>query len=99
MLFRSGPKTVTVQARCRFKQHVTFRLIDSSGQTFQLRSKIRRPGQWQAFTFDLGGRFEYWGGANDGIIRYPIRSLVCSVPLKGKKHKTGKVEYTDVVAQ
>eukprot|EP01113_Clastostelium_recurvatum_P034278 TRINITY_DN4630_c0_g1_i1.p1 TRINITY_DN4630_c0_g1~~TRINITY_DN4630_c0_g1_i1.p1 ORF type:complete len:984 (+),score=128.95 TRINITY_DN4630_c0_g1_i1:145-3096(+) len=51
------------------------RLLDSSGQVFQLLSPTpdRVAGVWQWQSFDLlAGSTIHWGGANDGKVHYPL---------------------------
>ncbi len=50
------------------------RIVDSTGQTFQPESD---PIDWKGWRYVLfamdGSRGGHWGGANDGVIHYPIR--------------------------
>lgn len=49
------------------------RIIDATGQTFQPEGgRIDAPG-WQRYTIPLQHIPGHWGGANDGVIHYPIR--------------------------
>lgn len=84
-------------ARSPIGQQLTFRLIDSTGQKHQFKQRIDGTGQWETIRMPLTRRPEHWGGANDGKIHFPVISIVLSVPLPGEEHKTGRVEYADLV--
>lgn len=63
------------------------RLIDSTGQTFQIRSPYNRPGAWQPFRVNLESfRAQSWGGAADKKFHFPLKSLRIGVnrPADGK---------------
>jgi hypothetical protein len=93
----AGPTQVLVYARSPVKQRLTFRVVDSTGQTHQYKGKIEGTGKWEKISIPLTRRLEHWGGAKDGKIHYPIQSIVFSVPLPNEQHKAGKVEYADAV--
>lgn len=90
-----GAKGVRVLVRSNVAQQLTFRLIDSTGQTLQYKQRIQGTGAWEEIVIPLTRRLERWGGANDGHPHFPIKSIVFSVPLPSQEHKTGKVEYSD----
>jgi hypothetical protein len=90
-----GAIELWIHARSPVAQQLTFRLIDNTEQTLQYKRRIKGTGQWEAIRIPLTRRLEHWGGANDGRIHFPIKSLVFSVPLPREDHKTGKVEYAD----
>jgi hypothetical protein len=92
-----GALELRLHARSPVPQQLTFRVIDSTEQTHQYKGRTTGTGQWEVIRIPLTTRLEHWGGVNDGQIHFPIRSLVFSVPLPGDDHKTGKVEYADVV--
>ena len=93
----AGPTHVLLYARSPVKQRLTFRLVDETGQTHQYKGKIEGTGEWEAIRIPLTRRLEHWGGAKDGTKHYPLKQIVFSVPLPDEQHKTGKVEYADVV--
>jgi len=92
-----GAIEVRIRARSPIAQPLTFRVVDSTDQTHQFKSRIAGTGQWETIRIPLTGKLEHWGGANDGQIHFPIKWLLFSVPLPDDEHKTGKVEYTDAV--
>lgn len=93
-----GPSALQVNVRSSRGLPVVFRLIDSSGQTHQLKSKAKGNGDWETLTVKLNGKFESWGGAKDGKIHYPIKQVKLSIsPPKGDP-PTGKVEFAKAVA-
>lgn len=51
------------------------RLGDDAGQTFQLNGPRLDWREWRWVTFDLQnwGDYGHWGGANDGVVRGPLR--------------------------
>ncbi len=50
------------------------RFVDSTGQCFQPAAPpVARKG-WRYVTFAMDGtEAGHWGGANDGVVHYPIR--------------------------
>jgi len=95
------PKEATdllIYARSDTPQQLTFRLIDSTGQTHQSKAQIKGTEQWERVTIPLTRRLEHWGGKNDGQIHWPVKQLVFSVPQPNEDKKLGKVEYADVHA-
>jgi hypothetical protein len=93
-----GAKQVSIMARSSIAQPLTFRLVDSAGQTLQYKGRIKGNGSWEAILIPLTGKLEHWGGDNDGRTHFPIRSLVLSIPLPNADQKTGKVEFADASA-
>ncbi len=85
---------VIFYARSPVRQQLTFRLVDSTGQTHQFKKRIDGIDQWERIDIPLTRRLEHWGGAKDGTIHYPIESIVLAVPLPGEEIKHGKVEYS-----
>ena len=92
-----GASAVQIEARSPLRQQLTFRLIDATGQTHQYKGKVIGTGGWEIIRIPLKRKLEHWGGANDAKKHYPLKQIVFSVPLPDDEHKTGKVEYTDVV--
>lgn len=94
------PVELKINARAPVKkQKLTFRIIDSTGQTHQKKSKARKAGEWNTIIISLTKRMEHWGGAKDGIIHYPIKKLFFSVPRPNPKTLKGKVEFGNIVVQ
>jgi hypothetical protein len=92
-----GAIALRISARSPIAQPLTFRVVDSTHQTHQFKGRIAGTGQWETIRIPLTRKLEYWGGAKDGRIHFPIEWLVFSVPLPGADSKTGKVEYADVI--
>jgi hypothetical protein len=90
-------KELRIHARSDVIQQVTFRLIDSTGQTLQSKGRLKGTGKFEAFSILLTGKLEHWDGANDGKVHFPITSLQFSVPRPSEEHPTGLVEYADVI--
>ncbi|MDD3153762.1 MAG: sugar-binding protein [Victivallaceae bacterium] len=59
-------------------QRITFRVIDSSGQTLQWAAPVTCSDQWQTvrFAFNDGHNRCKWGGANDGKVHGKVQ-IVC----------------------
>lgn len=54
--------------------HLRCRLVDASGQTFQPDAGRLDWRGWRFVRFPLdGSRSGHWGGANDGVLHYPLR--------------------------
>jgi len=89
-----GATALQLHARSETAQSLTFRVLDSTGQTHQYKKAMRPTGRWEEITIPLTRRLEHWGGAKDGVIHFPIQSISFSVPQPGDQ-KTGQVEYRD----
>jgi hypothetical protein len=49
------------------------RFTDATGQTFQPMAEPMTWKGWRYVTFPLDGQgVGHWGGANDGVVHYPI---------------------------
>ncbi|MHC5055230.1 MAG: cellulase family glycosylhydrolase [Planctomycetota bacterium] len=92
-----GAKAFRISARSPIRQRLTFRLIDRTGQTHQYKGRITGSGRWETIRIPLTRRLEHWGGAKDGRIHFPVKSVVLSVPLPGPENRTGKVEYSAAI--
>jgi len=84
--------------RTPIPQRLTFRVVDSTGQTLQYKTKTKGTGQWEAIRFPLDKKLEHWDGANDGFPHFPLKSIVFSVPQPADASK-GAVEYAEAVAK
>ncbi len=49
------------------------RFHDSTGQCFQPSGSSLKWKGWRYVTFPMQGALDHWGGANDGVIHYPVR--------------------------
>lgn len=74
------------------KQRLTFRVVDSTGQSLQWKSKVTTPGSWEQLHFPLNRKLEHWDGANDGFVHFPLKAIVVSVPQPAGV-SSGTVEY------
>jgi hypothetical protein len=83
---------LTFFARSQNAQQLTFRVVDSTGQTLQFKTRIKGTGEWEAIRFPLDRKLENWDGAKDGFAHFPLKTLVFSVP-KPADVENGKVEY------
>jgi hypothetical protein len=90
-------EAMVIHARSAIAQQLTFRLVDTTGQTHQFKGRVRGGGEWEAIRIPLNRRLEHWGGAADGKIHFPIKEVVLSVPMPDEEHKVGKVEYADAL--
>lgn len=80
-------------------QKLTFRVVDSTGQTLQFKTKAKGTGTWEAIRLPLNKKLEHWDGANDGLAHFPLTSITFSVPRPAPDVLIGKVEYTEAFAQ
>jgi hypothetical protein len=73
------------------------RLIDSTGQTFQVKKPCDREDAWQLFRVVLADvKGQSWGGANDKKIHFPIRQVRICISTTGKDApKTGRILFAD----
>ena len=88
-----GPSRVTLQVRAEQAQRLTFRVVDSTDQTHQFKTRVGA-GAWEGVSIPLDRKLEHWGGAADGTIHYPITKLIVSVP-KPEGAAAGKVELSN----
>lgn len=89
---------ISFNVRSAIAQPLTFRIVDSTGQTLQFKQRVKGTGSWENIRFPLNRRLERWGGANDGTVHFPIKQLVLSVPRPSEQQLTGKVEYSGFIA-
>ncbi|MGI5868113.1 MAG: cellulase family glycosylhydrolase [Kiritimatiellia bacterium] len=93
-----GGTQITMQVRTAIPQRLTFRVVDSTGQTLQYKTKTVGQGAWETVRFPLDRKLERWDGANDGFVHFPIKSVVFSVPQPAGVSR-GAVEYAEAVAR
>ncbi|HMP76983.1 MAG TPA: cellulase family glycosylhydrolase [Kiritimatiellia bacterium] len=89
-----GAVELQLVARSPIAQQLTFRLVDSTGQTHQFKHKLAGRDARERITIPLTRRLEHWGGAADGTIHFPIKEILLSVPKPGPDHVRGEVEYS-----
>jgi len=83
-----GAIKMSINARSSIPMRMTFRVVDSTGQTHQYKGRITGTAQWETILIPLNTRLEHWDGANDGKIHFPIQSIVFSLPLPpGEEYK------------
>ncbi|HEY5792061.1 MAG TPA: hypothetical protein VIS74_02110, partial [Chthoniobacterales bacterium] len=64
--------------KTRDADRLAVRITDATGQTFQLRPPLIRDGEWHEVaitTFEQGEGHQRFGGANDGKVHWPAKSL------------------------
>lgn len=84
-------------ARSTVAQQLTFRVVDSTGQTLQFKTRLKGTGGWEPIRFPLDRKLENWDGAKDGFAHFPLKALLFSVPKPGDT-VAGKVEYAGLSA-
>lgn len=89
---------ISLDVRSPIAQQLTFRVMDSTGQTLQFKHRIRGTGQWENVRIPLNRKLESWDGAKDGHVHFPIQSITLSVPRPSETHLIGNVEYTNFIA-
>jgi hypothetical protein len=94
----SSAQAIRIQARSPIHQQLTFRIIDSTGQTLQFKDHLWGTADWETVHIPLDQKLEHWGGANDGKVHFPIKKLVLAVPRPASGNKTGRVVYRNATA-
>lgn len=95
----AGGEAISFSVRTAVPQKLTFRVVDSTGQTLQFKTKAKGTGTWEAIRLPLNKKLEHWDGANDGLAHFPLTSITFSVPRPAPDVLIGKVEYTEAFAQ
>ena len=83
--------------RCAAKQKLTVRLVDSTGQTLQFKTTLKKAGEWNDVRIPFDRKMEHWGGSNDGKEHLPLKSISMSVPKTDAV--SGKVEFVEPYVQ
>ncbi|MEO6436565.1 MAG: hypothetical protein ABIP55_12510, partial [Tepidisphaeraceae bacterium] len=78
MKLEGKPAALGIWTRLKSGSHegaqARIRFTDDTGQTFQPDVVPLTAGEWRYTTFALDGESAgHWGGANDGVIHYPIK--------------------------
>ncbi len=84
---------IAFRAKSPIAQGLTLRVTDATGQTLQHRVRIKGRGTWENFAFPLDRKLEHWGGANDGRVHFPVKTLNINVPKPSAANK-GRVELS-----
>ena len=74
---------------------VTVRVTDSTGQTVQ-KTCFFGHGAWQGVSVRLGGWTGHWGGADDGVVHQPVRTVGILIERSGLRELRGEVSVDDV---
>lgn len=68
-------KTISFEARHGTDHVIGIVMTDSAGQSFR-KVAAPAPGTWRRFTCDTqGGWIGHWGGPNDGVVRFPVKTF------------------------
>jgi len=76
---------------------VTVRVTDSTGQTVQ-KTCFFRHGAWQGVSVRWGDWSGHWGGADDGVVHQPVRTVGILVERRGLGELRGEVAVDEVAA-
>ena len=98
ILVGKGASMITLKAKSDVAQKLTFRIIDSTGQTLQYKTKINGTSNWETIRIPLNRKLEHWGGANDGFVTFPAKHIFISVPIPSKDHPKGTVTFSEISA-
>ena len=73
---------------------INARVVDRTGQTFQINGPAVDWTGWRWLTLPLGDlhNLGHWGGANDGVVHEPLR-WDCPLLFDGHTHKTAGTVY------
>ena len=86
----------TVRLSQGLKQPRLFlRLHDSEGQAHAQHLPFAATGTWTVVSFDMNARSAHWGGADDGVLRWPVRQTVLGIELGGT-NRVGALDVRDV---
>lgn len=103
----STPITITddyAELRVRVKStknmKLAFRINDYTGQCHQIPVSYDRAGEWQTIRYDLKAHRpgQHWGGANDGVLNFPLTSFTIVVPNPKTEMPTGILLFSDAKA-
>jgi len=77
------------------------RVQDDTGQTLQFSAKSRTiesvTGEaWQRVHLPIASSSQHWGGANDGVLHFPIRSISLGAADFPQRQPAGWVEFDNV---
>lgn len=77
---------------------LSVRLIDHTGQCHQFAKAYSGTGSWETIrvAFDRPAS-EHWGGANDGKLHFPIKTICFCVGKPSGKPLSGKAEFADAL--
>jgi hypothetical protein len=77
---------------------LSIRLIDQTGQCHQFAKAYSGTGSWETIrvAFDQPAS-EHWGGANDGKLHFPLKTICLCVNKPSGKVVNGKTEFADVM--
>jgi hypothetical protein len=99
MVINKGATAISFKAKSDVSQKLTFRVIDSTGQTLQFKTKINGSGDWETIRIPLDRKLEHWGGANDGFVNFPTKHFYISVPRPSMEHLQGTVSFSQLSAE
>lgn len=71
---QNGARSLTLWLHKPARHKITFRAVDSGGQSFQKGTDYAYDG-WQKLEVGLDRWESHFGGANDGEVRFPIRQI------------------------
>jgi hypothetical protein len=77
---------------------ILVRLTDQSGQVHQWYLPYTQAGEWAILRVPLRKPAAgHWAGKDDGVIHYPIGTLLLGVDIGNMTNKQGQVLFTDVI--
>lgn len=86
---------IRFQAKSDSAQKLSVRFIDNTKQWHQIKLKYSKVGEWELFRIPLRGEsYSHFGGANDGVIHFPINILEFLVS-NSADNSDGEVKFTD----
>ena len=94
-------KGLSFWVKSKEAKQITVRLVDQTGQTFQLRPALNGSGEWQQIalaSFESGAGFQSYGGAGDKRVHWPAKSLSFIIEKNGLEGGNGTVLLDNVEA-
>ncbi len=87
---------IQIRARSATALPIGVRVIDDTDQVHQFKKKMATTDAWETIEIPLTKKTEHWGGAKDGVIHFPIKTLVLLVSHREDDPATGKVEFKEI---
>ncbi len=72
------------------------RFVDAGFQIHQFYLKPAPDGKWQEFSVPAVASDRHWNGANDGVLRQPIRTISFGIHNWQQEEKTAMLEFSDI---
>lgn len=75
------------------------RVLDADGQYHAYRTVFEPRDGWTEVGYDFAAGHGHWGGKNDGVLRWPLKTVTLGIEIDRSLSPTGALEVADVVAR